>query len=95
MGVVAMKVMGWVLGRGAGRHVPDFDPEGLRKLPACAIRWVRSDTRVHLMCIGMSMKTDVDHNVQTLAEPPELSLEDRVLLASFSAKAYELPNYKL
>ncbi len=94
MGVVAMKVMGWVLGRQAGRHVPGFDPEGLLKLPSCAIRWVRSDSRVHLMCIGMSMETDVDRNIQILAEPPDLSLEDRVLLASFSAKAYELPSFK-
>jgi len=96
MGVVAMKVMGWVLGsRQAGRLVPGFDPEALRSLPACAIRWVRRDSRVHLMCIGMSVKSDVDHNIQILSEPSDLSMEDRMALASFTAKAYELPNYRL
>ena len=95
MGIVAMKVMGWVLGRGAGRLVPDFDPEGLYKLPACAIRWVRRDIRVHLLCIGMSVKSDVDDNVRILADPAGLSLEDRMLLASFTAEAYRLPNYSL
>jgi len=96
MGVVAMKVMGWVLSsRQAAGIVPGFDPEGLRSLPASAIRWVRSDSRVHLMCIGMSLKSDVDDNVRILSEPPRLTTADRMILSSFSAKAYERPNYQL
>ena len=91
-----MKVMGWVLSsRQAAGIVPGFDPEGLRSLPASAIRWVRSDSRVHLMCIGMSLKSDVDDNVRILSEPPRLTTADRMILSSFSAKAYERPNYQL
>jgi predicted aldo/keto reductase-like oxidoreductase len=93
MGIVSMKVMGWVLGRQAKTYVPEFDPKGLRQLPASAVRWVRNDNRIHLLCIGMSEKSDVDQNVQALIDPPALTTEDRSLLASFAAKAYQHPSF--
>ena len=45
--------------------------------------------------IGMSLKSDVDDNVRILSEPPRLTTADRMILSSFSAKAYERPNYQL
>lgn len=94
MGIVSMKVMGWVLGHGSGNIVPKFDPKGLRQLPAAGIRWVLDDDRVHILNIGMSRKSDVDQNVQTVAGPTALTDEDRMLLASFAAKAYQHPNFR-
>ncbi|MEE8400401.1 MAG: aldo/keto reductase [Desulfobacterales bacterium] len=94
MGILSMKVMGWVLGRQAKRFVPEFDPKGLRQLPAAAIRWVRHDSRIHLLCIGMSDKSDVDRNVLALTHPPALTSADRAVLASFAVKAYQHPDFK-
>lgn len=94
MAIVSMKVLGGVLGHGSGYIVPKFDPEGLRKLPGAAIRWVLNDDRIHMLCIGMSLKSDVDQNVKTVAGPRALTPEDRMLLASFAVKAYQHPSFK-
>ncbi len=89
MGIAAMKVMGWVLGHSARSIVPEFDPQGFNQLPASGIRWVLSDDRIHLLCIGMSVKSDIDQNVKTIAGPTAFTSRDRMLLASFAIKAYQ------
>jgi len=98
MAIVSMKVLGGmgapVLGRGAGGIVPGFGPKGLEQLPGAAIRWVLNDDRVHMLCIGMAVESDLDRNAQTLAGPMALTGEDRMLLASFSARAYRHPSFR-
>ncbi len=94
MGVVSMKVLGGILGHQAGYIVPGFDPKGLKRLPAAGIRWVLNDDRVDMLCIGVAQKSDVDQNVATVSAPTALTPGDRMLLASFSAKAYRHPNLR-
>ena len=90
MGIVAMKVVAaGVLGAWSGYVVPDFDKKRLKKLPAASIRFVRQDKRIHLLTIGMRIKEEVDANIKTLAGDTAYTMEDRSLLAEFSAKAFE------
>jgi predicted aldo/keto reductase-like oxidoreductase len=90
MAIVAMKVMGAnILGHNAPNLVPDADQTLLAKLPPAAIRWVLQDERVSLLNIGVSMQSDIDQNVATLRGDPRFTNEDALLLANFSAKAYE------
>jgi predicted aldo/keto reductase-like oxidoreductase len=90
MGIVAMKVVGGgVLGAWSGYIVPGFDKKRLEQLPAAAIRYVLQDKRIHLLTIGMRLKREVDANIKTLSGDAMYTLDDRSLLAEFSAKAFE------
>ena len=81
MGIVAMKVMGaGILGAWAGYVVPKFDKGRLRLLPAAAIRHVLQDKRVHMLCIGMRLKADIDANIKTLAGDLTYTDADRARL---------------
>jgi predicted aldo/keto reductase-like oxidoreductase len=93
MGIVAMKVLGRVLGHESGQLFPDYDPDALAQLPAAAIRFVLQDDRIHLLNIGMARMRDVDENVQTLAGPHEFSPKDRLLLAEYCRKLYQHPKF--
>ena len=90
MGIVAMKVVGGgILGAWSGYIVPGFDKKRLEKLPVAAIRHVLVDKRIHLLTIGMRLKKEVDANIKTLSGDTAYTLNDRALLAEFSAKAFE------
>jgi len=90
MGIVAMKVIGaGVLGAWSGYIVPAFDAKRLKQLPAAAIRYVLQDKRIHLLTIGMRLKEEVDANIKTLSGDATYTLDDRALLAQFSAKAFD------
>jgi predicted aldo/keto reductase-like oxidoreductase len=95
MGIVAMKVMGaGMLGAWSGYLVPEFDKQRLKQLPAAAIRYVLQDQRVHVQTIGMRLKEDIDANLRILSGDTAYTLEDRTLLAEFSAKLYETDTIK-
>jgi len=88
MGIVAMKVIGaGILGGWARYVVPGFDRRRAGLLPAAAIRHVLQDKRVHMLCIGMRLKTDIDANVRTLAGDVTCTDADRALLAEFGPLA--------
>ena len=88
MGIVAMKVIGGGLLGGWARHVvPTFDKRRLKLLPAAAIRRVLQDKRVHMLCIGMRLKTDIDANIKTLSGNVAYRADDRALLAEFGPQA--------
>lgn len=90
MGIVAMKVIGaGMLGAWSGYLVPGFDNQRLKQLPGAAIRHVLQDTRVHVLNIGMRLKEEIDANIKTLSGAATYTLEDRALLAEFSAKLYD------
>jgi len=90
MGVAAMKVVGaGVLGAWSGYIVPEFDKERLKRLPAAAIRHVLDDKRIDMLTIGMRLKEEVDANIKILTGDTAYTTEDRLLLADFSAKAFE------
>ena len=90
MGIVAMKVIGaGMLGAWSGYIVPGFDKQRLKQLPAAAIRYVLQDQRVHLLNIGMRLKEEIDANLKILSGDVTYTLEDRALLAEFSAKLYD------
>ncbi|MHC4316473.1 MAG: aldo/keto reductase [Planctomycetota bacterium] len=90
MGIAAMKVVGGgVLGAWSGYIVPGFDKKRLEQLPAAAIRYVLDDDRIDLLVIGMRLEKEVDVNIKTLTGDVKYSLDDRSLLAEFSAKAFE------
>ena len=90
MGIVAMKVIGaGMLGAWSGYIVPGFDKQRLKQLPAAAIRYVLQDQRVHLLNIGMRLKGEIDANIKILSGEAAYTLEDRALLAGFSAKLYD------
>jgi predicted aldo/keto reductase-like oxidoreductase len=90
MGIVAMKVIGaGVLGAWSGYVVPGFDKRRLEQLPGAAIRWVLQDKRIHLLTIGMRLKKEVDANIKTLSGDATYTLDDRALLARFTAKALD------
>lgn len=90
MGIVAMKVIGggW-LGRWSGYLVPGFDKRRLAQLPGAAIRHVLQDQRVDLLAIGMHLQSQIDANLKTLTGDAICTLQDRALLAEFSARLYE------
>ncbi|MBE3096596.1 MAG: aldo/keto reductase [Planctomycetes bacterium] len=90
MGIAAMKVVGaGVLGAWSGYIVPGFDKARLEQLPAAAIRYVLGDDRIQLLVIGMRLKEEVDANIRTLTGDVKYTLEDRALLAEFTAKAFD------
>jgi predicted aldo/keto reductase-like oxidoreductase len=90
MGIVAMKVIGaGMLGAWSGYIVPGFDKQRLKQLPAAAIRCVLQDQRVHLLNIGMRLQEEIDANLKILSGDVTYTLEDRALLAEFSAKLYD------
>ena len=90
MGIVAMKVLGaGLLGAWAGHVVPGFDPRRLRQLPGAAIRHVLQDPRVHILNIGMRLKEEIDINLEILSGDAVFTVEDRALLAEYSARLYD------
>ena len=90
MGIVAMKVIGaGMLGAWSGYMVPGFDKQRLKQLPAAAIHHVLQDQRVHLVNIGMRLKEEIDANLKVLSGDVTYTLDDRALLAEFSAKLYD------
>lgn len=95
LGIVAMKVLGaGLLGAWAGHVVPGEDPSRLRQLPGAAIRHVLHDPRVHVLNLGMRLKEEVDRNLEVLTGDTTYTLEDRALLAGFSARLYETETVK-
>jgi aryl-alcohol dehydrogenase-like predicted oxidoreductase len=90
MGIVTMKVVGaGMLGAWSGYLVPGFDKQRLKQLPAAAIHYVLQDPRVHVLNIGMRLKDEIDANLKVLSGDLTYTLEDRALLAEFSAKLYD------
>jgi hypothetical protein len=90
MGIVAMKVIGaGMLGAWSGYIVPGFDKPRLKQLPAAAIRYVLQDKRIDLLNIGMRLKEEIDANIKILSGDATYTLEDRALLAEFSAKVLD------
>jgi predicted aldo/keto reductase-like oxidoreductase len=90
MGIAAMKVVGGgILGAWSRYIVPEFDKKRLGQLPSAAIRHVLEDERIDLLVIGMRLKEEVDANIQTLSGDVKYTIDDRALLAEFSAKAYD------
>lgn len=84
LGIVAMKVVGaGLLGAWSGYVVPRFDKKRLSGLPGAAIRHVLQDKRVHMLCIGMRLKHEIDGNIRTLAGDTTFTDADRALLAEF------------
>jgi len=67
--------------------VPTFDKERLKHLPGAAMRYVLSDKRIHMLTIGMRLRTDIDANVKTLAGDVRYTDADRALLAEFGPQA--------
>ncbi|MBM3494646.1 MAG: aldo/keto reductase, partial [Armatimonadetes bacterium] len=90
MGIVAMKVVGaGMLGAWAPHIVPGFDKGRLAGLPGAAIRWTLQDDRVHMLCIGMRLKPEIDASIAILTGRTALTPQDRALLAEFSKELYE------
>ena len=90
MAIVVMKVMGLnILGRGGTAVVADYDPDRRKDLPGAAIRWVLQDERVSMLNIGMSLIDDVDDNLAIVTGNMDFTEEDQLLLADYSARAYE------
>lgn len=95
MAIVAMKVLGaTIMGHNAVNVVPGYDPTKLARIPAAAIRWVLKDERVSMLNIGVSMLSDIEKNVATVAGDARFTDADRMLLADFSARAYESETVK-
>jgi predicted aldo/keto reductase-like oxidoreductase len=90
MGIVAMKVLGaGMLGAWSGYIVPAFDKKRLSQLPAAAIRHVLQDPRVHVLNVGMRLKEEIDANLKVLSGDVTYTLDDRALLAEFSARLFD------
>jgi predicted aldo/keto reductase-like oxidoreductase len=69
--------------------VPGFDKQRIRQLPAAAIRFVLQDERIDLLTIGMRLKEEIDANLRILSGDTSYTLDDRGLLADYSAKLYD------
>jgi len=90
MGIAAMKVVGGgILGAWSGYVVPGFDKRRLEQLPGAAIRYVLDDDRIDLLVIGMRLEEEVDANIKTLSCDLTYALDDRAVLAEFSARAFD------
>ena len=88
MGIVAMKVIGGgILGAWSGYVVPTFDKKRLKDLPGAAMRYVLSDKRIHVLNIGMRLRSDIDANIKTLAGDVTYTGADRALLGEFGPQA--------
>jgi hypothetical protein len=59
------------------------------RISAAAIHYVLQDQRVHLLNIGMRLKEEIDANLKVLSDDVTYTLDDRALLAEFSAKLYD------
>ena len=64
------------------RGIRYFDTAG-------AIRHVLQDQRIHVLNIGMRLKEEIDTNIKVLTGDTTYTLEDRWLLADFSARLYD------
>ena len=51
------------------------------------MRFVLKDKRIHMLTIGMRLKSDIDANIKTLAGDPAYTDADRALLAEFGPQA--------
>jgi len=90
MNIIGMKVMGgFMYGKMHGMWVPDFEPERAAMLPAAAIRWCFSDPRFHVYVIGPVEPSDIDANVAICSADLGLTDDDRMVLADFSARAWQ------
>ncbi len=90
MGIVAMKVIGaGLLGAWSGYVVPSFDKQRLAHLPEAAIRYVLLDPRIHVLNIGMRLRSEIDANLGILTSDTTYTHEDRALLAEFSAQLFD------
>jgi hypothetical protein len=69
--------------------VPRFDKERLRQLPTAAIRHVLQEDRVHVLNIRVRPKEEIDANIRILSGDSAYTVENRALLAEFSAKRYD------
>ncbi|MGB2823181.1 MAG: aldo/keto reductase [Phycisphaerae bacterium] len=88
MGIVAMKVIGGgILGGWARYVVPSFDQKRLKNLPGAAMRFVLHDGRIHMLTIGMRLKSDIDANIKTLAGEKKYTDADQSLLEEFGPLA--------
>lgn len=95
MGVVLMKMFGgWIYNKNAERIVPGYDPEGLKKLPAAAIRWALGEDRFNMYNLGFSYREHVDASVETFSGDATPTADDRRLLADYTGKAYESPRVR-
>lgn len=93
MGIVAMKVLGaWAMNHNAQNMAPAMPAERIQQLPGAAIRYVLNDPRIHILNIGVSYPGDVDKNLATITGDTRLTEADRLLLAEFSAQAYQHPS---
>ena len=88
MGIVAMKVIGaGVMGAWAPYVVPKFDRKRTGLLPAAAIRYALQDKRIHMLCIGMRLRTEIDANIKTLAGDTTYTQADQELMGDFGPEA--------
>ena len=88
MGIVAMKVFAaGILGAWSGYVVPKFDKKRLKSLPGASIRYALKDKRIHMLTIGMRLKSDIDANIKTLTGDLTYTAADRALLAEFGPQA--------
>ena len=88
MGIVAMKVIGaGILGGWAPYVVPTFNRARIKDLSGAAIRWVLQDKRIHMLTIGMRLKSEIDANIKALAGETELTDADKSLLKEFGPLA--------
>jgi len=88
MGIVAMKVVGGgILGGWARYVVPGFDRKRLKDLPGAAMRFVLQDERIHMLTIGMRLRSDIDANIKTIAGEKKYTAADKSLLEEFGALA--------
>jgi predicted aldo/keto reductase-like oxidoreductase len=90
MAIVAMKVLGAnIMSHNARNVVPGYEAAKLKRIPPAAIRWVLQDQRVSMLNIGVSVPGDLEANITTLTGDTGLTSDDQLLLADFSASAYE------
>ena len=83
-----MKVIGaGIMGGWAPYVVPKFDRTRMKLMPAAAMRYVLQDKRIHMLCIGMRLRSDIDANIKTLAGDTAYTKADRALLAEFGPLA--------
>jgi aryl-alcohol dehydrogenase-like predicted oxidoreductase len=96
MNIIGMKAMGgFMYGKWHGMWVPDFEPSKAAVLPAAAIRWCFSDPRFHLYIIGALEPSDVDSSVAICGGDLQLTDDDRMVLADFSARTWQGEAVKL
>lgn len=90
MGILAMKVLGsFIFSHNAANLVPDFGEAKLHALRQAALRWALRDKQPPVLLVGVSLASDIDDNIRTLAGDRTFTAEDQKLLAEFSAKALQ------